>query len=454
MWQEPDFIREEFTVTEPTSPASHSSLSRRRFFRSSVLAAGATAAASLPLDRGVHAAGDDTLRIGLVGCGGRGAGAAADALEADKNAKLVAMGDAFADHLESRLGILERKFPGRVVVPPERRFAGFDAYRKVIDSGVDVVLLATPPHFRPIHLAACVEAGKHVFAEKPVAVDAPGVRAVLAACDKAKAKGLSIVAGLMFRYQAEMRETMKRVHDGAIGRVVAIQETYNCGPPWFRNKKRAADWTEMEYQMRNWYVFTWLSGDHNVEQHIHSLDKAAWTMKDEPPLQAWGTGGRQIRSEIAIGHIFDHHCVTYEYADGTRLYSHCRRIAGCDNSISDTLLGTEGTADLMKHRIEGANSWRYQGPKTNMYVAEHEALFQSIRNGQPIHDGLHMARSTLLAIMGRLATYTGKVVTWEQAMNSKENLSPERYTWDANPPVLPDENGAYPIAMPGLTPLV
>jgi predicted dehydrogenase len=247
---------------------------------------------------------------------------------------------------------------------------------------------------------------------------------------------------------------MKRIKDGAIGRIVAFQETYNCGPPWFRNKERQPEWTEMEYQMRNWYVFTWLSGDHNVEQHVHSLDKAAWAMDDEPPVQVWGSGGRQIRSEIAIGHIFDHHCVVYEYADGTRLYSHCRRQAGCTNNISDIFLGTKGTCDLMKHRIEGENPWRYEGPKSNMYVAEHEALFKSIRDGRPINNGLYMARTTLMAIMGRMATYTGKVITWEHAMNSKEDLSPSSYTWDGQPPILPDENGKYPIAIPGVTKFV
>jgi len=431
------------------------STSRRRFLQTSAAAAvGAGLVLNDRVARSAHLAGNETLKIGLVGCGGRGAGAAAQALEADKNTKLIAMGDAFSDRLERSLGLLKKKCPDRVNVDPEHCFAGFDAYQKVIDSGVDVVLLATPPHFRPAHLKACVEAGKHVFAEKPVAVDAPGVRTVLATCDAAKEKGLSIVSGLMFRYQTEKQEAMKRIKDGAIGRIVALQETYNCGPPWFRNKERQPEWTEMEYQMRNWYVFTWLSGDHNVEQHVHSLDKAAWAMDDEPPVQVWGSGGRQIRSEIAIGHIFDHHCVVYEYANGTRLYSHCRRQAGCTNNISDIFLGTKGTCDLMKHRIEGENPWRYEGPKSNMYVAEHEALFKSIRDGRPINNGLYMARTTLMAVMGRMATYTGKAITWEQAMNSKEELSPSTYTWDGQPPILPDENGKYPIAIPGVTKFV
>ncbi|HIQ20655.1 MAG TPA: Gfo/Idh/MocA family oxidoreductase, partial [Planctomycetes bacterium] len=373
-------------------------------------------------------------------------------LMADPNARLVALADAFADYVERCVEILEKsQVADRVMVDRDHRFAGFDAYQKLIDSGVDVVLLAAPPHFRPAHLKACVEAGKHVFAEKPVAVDAPGIRTVLAASEEAKRKGLSIVSGLMYRYERAKQETMKRVHDGAIGDIVAIQTTYNCGPPWFRNKPRRPGWTEMEYQMRNWYPFTWLSGDHNVEQHVHSLDKAAWALHDQPPEKAWGSGGRQVRMPPAIGNIFDHHCVTYEFANGIRVYSHCRRQAGCSNDISDYILGTKGRCDVMKHRIEGQTEWQYEGPNPNKYVVEHEALFNSIRTGRPINNGHYMAYSTMWAIMGRMATYTGQTIRWDQAMGSQEDLSPERYAWDADPPILPDENGNYPLAVPGVT---
>lgn len=435
------------------SPATHEP-SRRDFLASSAALAGAAVAGSLSVARSAHAAGSDVLKIGMVGCGGRGTGAAANALTADENTKLVAMADAFSDRLELSITQLEKRYPDRVVVDADHRFTGFDAYKKLLASDVDVVILATPPHFRPAHLEACAEAGKHVFCEKPVAVDAPGFRSVLASCEKAGQKGLSFVSGLCFRYHEGVQETLKRVLDGAIGRIVAIQETYNCGPPWFRNKARKPEWTEMEYQMRNWYPFTWLSGDHNVEQHVHSLDKASWVMHDEPPERAWGSGGRQYRGKLAIGNIFDHHCVTYEYANGVRLYSHCRRQAGCTNDVSDILLGTKGTCNVLKHRIEGENEWTFDGPKPNMYVAEHEALFQSIRNGQPINNGLYMSRSSMLAVLGRMATYTGKTITWEQAINSKEDLSPKEYAWDAEPPILPDENGNYPIAVPGETKFV
>ena len=428
----------------------NSSPSRRQFLQTSAVV-GASLALNHTIARSAHAAGGDTLKIGLVGCGGRGAGAAANALDADPNTQLVAMGDAFDDAVQRSLGLLKPKYADRIDVAPERCFAGFDAYEKVIASGVDVVILATPPHFRPLHLKACIEADKHVFVEKPVAVDAPGVRSILATCEEAKKKGISVVSGLCFRFNLGIQETMKRIHDGAIGEIVAVQETYNCNPPWFRNKDRQDDWTEMEYQMRNWYVFTWLSGDHNVEQHVHSLDKGAWAMNQELPTLVWGTGGRQVRSEITIGHIFDHHCVTYEFDSGKRLYSHCRRMAGCSNETSDILLGTKGTCDLMKNRIEGEKPWRYDGPKNNHYVAEHEAMFQSIRNGTPLNQGDYMAHSTMMAIAGRMATYTGKAITWDQAVNSKEDLTPEEYAWGANPPILPNEDGIYPIAVPGVT---
>ena len=435
-------------------PSSKSYTSRRQFLQTSA-AAGAGVVLGGSIARMAHAAGGETLRVGLVGCGGRGRGAAVQALTADPGAKLVALADAFEDHVETSVEIFKKNaVADRVDVDADHRFAGFDAYQKLIDSDVDVVLLATPPNFRPIHLQACVDAGKHVFAEKPVAVDAPGIRAVLAACEEAKKKNLSIVSGLMYRYETAKLEMMKRVHDGAIGDVVAIQTTYNCGPPWFRNKDRDQGWTEMQYQMRNWYPFTWLSGDHNVEQHVHSLDKCAWTLHDQPPQKVWGSGGRQFRTEPAIGNIFDHHCVTYEYDNGVRVFSHCRRQAGCSNDISDHILGTKGRCDMMKHRIEGETNWRYEGPNPNMYVSEHEALFASIRAGSPINNGRYMAQSTMWGIAGRMATYTGKAITWEEAMNSTEDLSPERFAWDAEPPILPDADGNYPIAVPGVSKFV
>ncbi len=435
------------------SKQTESSASRREFLQASTaVAVGASLTLGTQVARSAHVAGSETLRVGLVGCGGRGRGAAVQALTADPNAKLVALADAFPDYVERAIPVLKKTaVADRVVVDRSHRFAGFDAYKDLIQSDVDVVLLATPPHFRPLHLQACVDAGKHVFAEKPVAVDAPGIRSVLATCEAAKKKNLSIVSGLMYRYEHAKLETIKRIRDGAIGDIVTIQTTYNCGPPWFRNKNRKPEWTEMEFQMRNWYPFTWLSGDHNVEQHVHSLDKAAWLLHDQPPQRAWGSGGRQIRTEQTLGNIFDHHCVTYECVGDVRVYSHCRRQAGCSNDVSDHIFGTKGRCDLQKHRIEGETNWRYEGPNPNKYVLEHEALFASIRNGQPINNGLYMARSTMWAILGRMTTYTGQTITWDQAIGSKQHLIPATYAWDADPPSLPDENGNYALAIPGVT---
>ena len=426
---------------------SASPSSRRNFLRSSAL----LAASSLAIPRSVHAVGSDLLRVGLVGCGGRGSGAAVNALNADRGARLVAMADAFQDRIDGSLERLKKAKPDQVTVDRDHCFVGFDACDRLIASGVDVVLLATPPHFRPQHLAACVAAGKHVFCEKPMAVDAPGVLAVQAASQSAKQKNLSIVAGLCFRYAPGTRETMKRVLDGGIGKIIAIQSTYNTSSPWHRNRQREPGWTEMEYQMRNWYPFTWLSGDHNVEQHVHSLDKACWALAEQTPMKAWGLGGRQRRGEQSIGNIFDHHTVVYEYADGVRVYSFCRRQDGCANEVSDHFLGTLGRCELMKNTITGQTPWRYEGPKGNMYDAEHEVLFRSIRQRQPVNDGSFMTNSTMMAILGRMTTYTGQEITWEQAIQSKQSLSPSSYAWDAEPPILPGPDTQYPLALPGIT---
>jgi len=425
---------------------------RRDFLKTSTAVAGGVLAGGLSISRGAHAAGSDVLKIGLIGCGGRGTGAAGNAMTADENTKLVAMGDAFAERLNASLGNLKRQFADRVDVPKERQFAGFDAYQKVIQSGVDVVILAEPPHFRPIHLKAAVDAGKHVFCEKPVAVDGPGVRSVLATSEEAAKKKLSLVSGLCWRYHNGVRETMQRVLDGAIGRVLAVRETYLTG--LLGGRKHDPKLTEMEYQLRNWYCFTWLSGDFNVEQHVHSLDKALWVMHDEPPARAWGLGGRQVRTDPIYGDIYDHHAVCYEYPDGTQVHAYCRQQNGCWGDVSDVFLGTKGRANILRHQIEGENPWKFKGEGGDMYVSEHRALFASIRGGKAINNGLYMARSTMLAILGRMVDYTGQVITWDEALNSKQTLSPSAYTWDAEPPTKPGPDGRYPIATPGVTKLV
>jgi predicted dehydrogenase len=421
--------------------------SRRGFLQTSAVAVGGAIAATMSPST-VHADKSDLLRIGLIGCGGRGTGAATQALSAEKNVQLVAMGDVFEDRLQKSLGELKgnEKVADRVAVKPDHCFLGFDAYEKVLASGVDVVLLCTPPQFRPLHLKAAVEAGKHIFAEKPVAVDAPGVRSVLASCEAAKKKNLSLVSGLCLRYDLGFQETVRRLHDGAIGEVVALQANDYRGSNWA--KPRLPEWNDMQYQMRNWYNFTWLSGDFNVEQHVHYLDVCAWVMKNQYPVRAIGLGGRQVRTGPENGHIYDHFAIVYEYAGGAKLFSNCRQQKGCKNDSSANVLGTTGRAVLSERNkglsIHTQNDWFYTGQTNDMYQTEHDQLFASIRSGKPINNGDYMARSTLLAIMGRMAAYTGEMITWEMALNSREDLSPSAYDWDLK---LPDP----PVAMPGKT---
>jgi predicted dehydrogenase len=413
--------------------------------------AASAAAATLATLPAVHAAGSDTLRVGLVGCGGRGTGAAGQALKADKNVKLVALADAFEDRLQTCLENLRKKadVADKVDVSPDHCFVGFDAYKGVIANS-DVVLLCTPPHFRPMHLKACVEAGKHVFAEKPVAVDAPGVRSVLETCEAAKAKNLSIVSGLCIRFHNGFREAIRRVHDGAIGEPVSVFANDYRGGLWV--KPRQPGWSDMTYQMRNWYYFTWLCGDFNVEQHVHFLDVAAWVMKDRYPAKAIGMGGRAVRTGPEFGHIYDHFSVVYEYPGGARLVSSCRQQQGCKGDMSCHVLGGKGRAVLAERdgglfiKSDGPD-WVFPGPTNDIFQTEHDELFASIRSGKPINNGDYMAKSTLLAIMGRMAAYTGQEVTWEKALNSKEDLSPPAYDWDAK---LPDP----PVAVPGKTKFV
>ena len=426
--------------------------SRRDFLKTGSAALGAAALGSLAIGRSAHAAGDDVLRVGLIGCGGRGAGAAVNAMNADKGARLVAMADAFEDRLTSSAARLKKAKPDQVAVDDDHRFVGLDAYQKLLDSGVDVVILTSTPHFRSRHLKAAIAAGVHVFCEKPVAVDGPGYRSILASTEEATKKKLCIVSGLCWRYHPAVQETMKRVLDGAIGEIMAIQETYLTGALWFR--QRTPEQTELEYQLRNWYNFHWLSGDHNVEQHVHSLDKGSWAMGDRPPLKAWGLGGRQARDDNPqYGNIFDHHAVVYEYENGTRMYSYCRQQKGAWGNVEDWLFGTKGRCNVLGgYRIEGQNEWRYEGKGGNMYDLEHQALFSAIRSGNVINNGHYMATSTMLAVLGRMVNYTGQTITWEKAINSQEALVPSDYTFGGKPPVMPGPDGKYEIAVPGVTP--
>ncbi|HJZ54561.1 MAG TPA: Gfo/Idh/MocA family oxidoreductase [Gemmataceae bacterium] len=406
--------------------------SRREFLKTSATAV----AASSVLLPGAYAAGNDTLRVGLVGCGGRGTGAAKQALRADPKVKLVAMCDAFMDRLEGSLAELKniKDIAEKIDVTPDRCFDGFEGYQKLLNCGVDVVLLCTPPGFRPIHLRAAIEAGKHVFCEKPVAVDAPGVRSVIETAKLARQKNVSLCSGFCYRYDLAKRETLKRIHGGMIGDVQAMHITYLTGTLWHRGENPA--WSEMEYQMRNWYYFTWLSGDFIVEQHCHNFDKANWVFKGEMPVAASGVGGRQVRTDPKYGHIYDHFAVTLEYKNGAKLFSACRQMERCQGDVNDHVIGTKGSAQLMKHTISVSDGggWEYgDAAYKDMYQVEHDELFAGIRSGKLINDGESAAHSTLMAIMAREAAYSGKRIAWKDMLASTKNLSPNQYAWGSNP---------------------
>lgn len=450
-----------------SSPKTKVEVSPRTTRRTFLQGTGAVLAASawpgaLSIARGAHAAGSDTIKVALIGCGGRGTGAAAQALATAGSVKLWAMADLFSDKLEASLAGLckgqdgqydraaHKGLAGKIEVPPERRFLGFDAYKKAIDSGVDMAILTTAPHFRPIHFEYAVKQGKHVFMEKPVAVDAPGIRRVLAAAAAAKQKGLKVGVGLQRHHDALYQEVVKRIHDGALGQILYLRAYWN-GAGYRIRPPREADMTEMTYQLRNPYHYTWISGDHIAEQHVHNLDVCNWVQKGHP-VEAQGQGGRQVRIGPLFGDVFDHHCVEFTYADGSRVFSQCRHIAGCWNSVSEHVVGTKGKADVGNGRIEvGADTWRYRGPKINPYQVEHDRLFEAIRNDKDHNEGESGALATMTAILGRMATYSGKVVSWDEAFNSQLALAPASYDFNATPPVVPGKDGLYPCAIPGVT---
>ncbi len=427
---------------------SNTNTTRRDFLKTSALIGGALIGPAILPGKMYGAGNDAPLKIGLIGCGGRGTGAAGEALKADKDVTLTAMGDVFEEKLKTSLEVLQKAQPAKVQVDEAHRFVGLDAYQKVIDSGVDVVLLTTPPGFRPMHLKAAVAAGKHIFCEKPVATDGPGIRSVLESVEAAKQKKLTLVSGLCWRYNLAERALFERIHGGELGEVRAIYATYYTGSvkPMSPASERAAGMGDLEWQLRNWYNFGWLCGDGLVEQAVHAVDWMCWAMQDEPPLKAVAVGGRQIPSPG--GNIFDHFEVNYEYASGARGFVGCRQQADCASDNTATILGAAGEGRELGFAgmpfIKGKTSWRYSGKRPNMYQVEHDELFASIRSGQPINDGVRMTHSTLAALMGRMAAYTGQEITWDMAMNSQENLAPPVIAWDAPVPT-------PPLAMPGKT---
>lgn len=431
-----------------------SSFTRRRFLLTSSSAViGGSLLSTLAPERAAFAASSDIVRIALVGCGGRGTGAANQALSTPGPTKLVALADVRPEQLEKALNTLKTNKGDRVDVPPDRQFTGFDGYQKAI-ALADVVILATSPGFRPIHFAEAVRQGKHVFMEKPVATDAPGIRQILASAAEAKQKNLKVGVGLQRRHKAGYLETIKRIQDGALGELHTLRCYWDGGSR--DGVERLPDETEMHYQIRNWYYFTWLSGDHIVEQHVHNIDVVNW-IKGEHPVRAQGMGGRQVRKAKRHGQIFDHHFVEFEYADGTRAFSQCRQIPGCWPNISEHARGTKGEADLNNDRnmfaIKGANSWRYprQQRPVDPYQQEHDDLFEAIRNNKLYNEAEYGALSTMTGILGRMCTYSGKQIDWDDAFNSKIKLLPETFSWDTKPLVLPDAEGWYPVAVPGQT---
>lgn len=410
---------------------------------------------------GFHAASGETIKLALIGCGFRGTGAAAQALLTKGPVKLWAMADLFADRLDSSLKHLVQGFPAdydreasagltnRVDVPPERRFVGFDAYQKAIDSGVDLVILAAHQHFRPMHFAHAVKQGKHVFMEKPLGVDVPGIRQILSANEEAKKKSLKVGVGLYMRYSQRVLETMARVRDGAIGPPLKMSCYFNMAalrdtPP------RPADMTEMMYQLRNPYHFVWLSGDYIVDALVHYFDLCLW-LHGGHPATAQGQGGRQVYLPAQQGDTFDHQVVEYAFDDGIRMFAQTRQISGCWTRSTAEILGVKGTADLFGGRIESASPWRMRGSMPNPYQVEQDVLVDAIRQDKPHNEVEHAATATLVGIMGRMASYSGQMVTWEQVMNSTLELAPQRYAFDAVPPVVADAQGRYPVAVPGVT---
>ncbi|WP_146404072.1 Gfo/Idh/MocA family protein [Planctomycetes bacterium CA13] len=434
--------------------------SRRTFIRNTSLGlATASALADVPL---VHAAGEEgEIKIGLIGCGGRGTGALLDAVGAaakviypqsgyhtedvaegakveKKRIKVVALADMFGDRLErcrAQMAKLD------IDISPDFCFTGFDAYKKLLAvSDVNYVILATPPHFRPMHLQAAIEAGKHVFMEKPAAVDAPGVRMVMAAGELAKEKGLGIAAGTQRRHDRSYRETINRIHEGAIGDIVYAKCYWNGSQIWVINRQDG--WSDIEWQMRNWNYFTWLSGDHYVEQHVHNLDVMNWTLGSHPIRAVSGQGGRQVRVGDVHGHIFDHFAVEFEYPNGVSMFSQARQIHGCKNTVGEEVVGTNGRSNCSNYvEPSDGEKWRYREREASAYRLEHEDLITSIREGKPINEAQAIAEATLTGIMGREACYSGQPVDWETALKSEMRLGPKTY-----------ELGDFPIppvAMPG-----
>jgi predicted dehydrogenase len=435
-------------MSETKTDSPREGFSRRGFLKNTA-AVGAASVMAKHIPASLAQSAADPIRVGLIGCGGRGTGAASDTIKSSENVHVVAMADAFEDRLKGSRENLnnEEELKGKFLVEDDHCFVGFDAYKELLAlDDIDMVILAAPPGFRPLHLEAAVAAGKHIFAEKPFGVDPAGIRKVIAAAKAADQKGLKIVGGTQRRHQAHYLEAMKHIHNGDLGKVISMNVYWNGGTLWYHRPE--ADWTEMENQMRNWYYYNWLCGDHIVEQHVHNLDVGIWALNDQVPVRCWGLGGRQVRVEAEFGEIFDHFAIEYEFADGTIMSSQCRQMKNTKNDVREVISCQNGKAylDSGAAKLVGAveKEWK---DSPNPYVVEHTDLIDAIRNNKPLNEAERVANATMLAIMGRVAAYTGKEVTWDFMMNeSKLDLTPPKYEWGDAP--------APKIATPGKTPLV
>lgn len=434
-------------MSDQTTPdQTPQNTSRRNFLKTGTASAVAGLSVGTSLSAATYVQGNESLKVGVIGCGGRGSGAVRDTLTADRTAEVVAIAEMFPEKANAALQNLKKQeFGNRIKVTPDTLFAGFDAYKNIVESDVDIVILATPPGFRPVHLEACVKAGKHVFCEKPVAVDPVGCRKVEEVCELAKQKNLTIVSGLCWRYETGMREMVGKIHDGGIGDITAVYSTrFNNGVE--KRAPRTPEMTEMEFQLRNWYYFTWLSADFFAEQFVHELDKVSWTL-GMYPTRVLSTGGRETRTGEKNGNVFDHFSAMFEYENGLRYHATTRQQSGCTSEFQDLVYGTKGVANLMRYQIKGENDWRLRGNKNQMYLNEHKAMYEAIKTSNTINNGEYMVNSSLMGIMARMSAYTGKAVTWEEAKNSKLDLSPSGYTMDSDPP-------SKDVAIPGVTPLI
>lgn len=423
-------------------------ITRRDFIKTSSTAVSATAL-GLGIERSAHAAGSDVIKVGMIGCGGRNSGAALEALTADPGARLVAMCDIFMDRVQGKRELLKSQKPGQVAVDDTHCFTGFDGYKHVVES-CDVVLIANAAKFHPLHAMTAIKAGKHVFVEKPHGIDPMGVKLMQQACDLAKEKKLSIVSGLHSRHHTGYTETIQRIHDGAIGDIVSIEENFLRAPYGVTERKPGL--TELQWQCSTQYHFRWLSGDDVPQSLVHNIDRASWVLDNKAPLKCHGLGGRSTMTDPVYGDVFDHHSVVYEFENGLRVYALCRTTTGCYDEDSSLVFGTKGKASIKACRIWGETNWQWKG-ECNPYQIEHDKLFAAIRSGTPINSGNYMARSTMICVMGQISCYMGKEVTWEQINNSDFYYppKPEDCRDGMEPPTKPGTGGNYPVPLPGKT---